>query len=272
MRIATLLPSATEIVRALGLEDQLVAVSHSCDLATAANQPPRVTSTRVPYQADSATIDAFVREHLAGHSALYDLDVERLADVAPEVVISQTLCDVCAVSTGDVMAALNALPSQPTLVDLTPSTLADVFADIERVAAKLNADRKAGRLLESLRARRDRVAATSAKIVDRPRVAFLEWLIPPFNGGHWNPELVELAGGEDTLGATGKPSSTLSWDDVSAADADVVFIACCGFTKERALEDIARVSTAAAWRNLKAVKNGRVYVADGDNYSCPDRV
>ncbi|MGI9261547.1 MAG: cobalamin-binding protein [Woeseiaceae bacterium] len=267
MRVVSLLPSATEIVRALGHEDRLVGVSHSCAL----EDLPRVTSTRVPFRESSETIDSYVRDHLGEHDALYDLDVELLTSLAPDVVVSQALCDVCAVSTGDVQQAINSLPSSPVLVDLEPNTLDDVIDDVLRVGTALGDRAEAFRLQAELKQRRRAVAAKSAGIPEkqRPRVAFLEWLSPPFNGGHWNPELVEIAGGIDLLGAPGRPSSTLDWATISAASPDVIFVACCGLTKERALEDIETISQSHEWQELPAVKNRRVYVADGDFFSCP---
>ena len=272
MRIVTLLPSATEIVCALDAGEQLVGVSHSCDFPPFVEELPRMTSTHVPYDEDSETIDSYVREHLAGHEALYDLDVEKLGEAKPDVVISQALCDVCAVATGDASEAVRSLPGKPLLIDLTPNTLDDVFADIIRVGVELGAEQAAKALVDSLEERRDRVADRTATIphADRPRVAFLEWLLPPFNGGHWNPELVALAGGIDLLGAHGKPSSTLEWPDVVELQPEVLFVACCGFTIERAMEDVRSVRQHEAWRQLPAVWNDRVYVADGNAYfSCP---
>lgn len=271
MKIATLLPSATEIVCALGLEDQLAAVSHSCDFPPSVRTLPRVTSTRVPYRADSDTIDAFVRDHLTQNAALYDLDLARLGDIAPEVVISQDLCDVCAVSSGDVVAALRSLPSPPKLIDLTPSTLDDVFADIARVGRELGATSAASELVETLQHRHRKVKNISESIPlsQRPTVAFLEWLVPPFNGGHWNPELVEHAGGIDLIGAPGQPSSTQDWDEIVAADPDILFVAGCGYPIERTVEDLSHASLAPALRQLRGARSGRLYVADGDYFSCP---
>jgi iron complex transport system substrate-binding protein len=272
LRVVTLLPSATEIVCALGFEEHLVGVSHSCNFPPGIADRPAMTSTHVPYDKDSVTIDNYVREHLTGHEALYDLDLDRLREARPDVIVSQTLCDVCAVSTGDVLAAIRSLPSKPALVDLNPNTLSDVLDDIVRVGVHLGAADTAEQLVANLRARCDAVAGRSAAISarDRPRVAFLEWLMPPFSGGHWNPELVELAGGIDVLGAPGQASSTLSWEDVAAAKPDVLFIACCGFRADRALEDVRKIGNTRAWRQLPAVKNGRFYVADGNAYfSCP---
>lgn len=271
MRIATLLPSATEIVCALGLEDQLVAISHSCTYPDSIRSLPRVTSTRVPYTEDSETIDSFVRSHLAHNDALYDLDLATLRRAEPDVIVSQGLCDVCAVSAGDVVDALQSLPSSPTLIDLTPVTLDDVLDDIRRVANKTAAHYEAERVIEMLRTRIERVASRSASIplVERPTVGFLEWLVPPFSGGHWSPELVELAGGVDSLGIPGRPSITQRWEDIQEADPDVLFIACCGFDVDRTREDLERCAATESWRRLKAVKDKRVYVADGDYFSCP---
>lgn len=272
MKIVTLLPSATEIVCALGLGEHLVGVSHSCNYPSFVNELLRMTGTHVPFTADSQTIDSYVREHLSGHTALYDLDMEKLQQANPDVIISQALCDVCAVATGDVTAAIGSLPGDPLLIDLTPTTLEDVFDDITRVGAALEADVAAGKLVRSLKIRRDRVAARSAEIPQEqhPRVAFLEWLMPPFNGGHWNPELVKLAGGIDLLGDNGGASSTLQWSNVVDSAPDVLFIACCGLRVDRALADVEAVSQNKHWQRLPATAKNRVYVADGNAYfSCP---
>jgi len=227
-----------------------------------------MTSTRVPDEQSSRKIDSFVRDHLAEQGALYDLDIDALAAAEPDVIVSQALCDVCAVSTGDVIAALCALKSQPTLVDLNPNTLSDVFDDCQRVGHALAEPRQAAGYVASLTSRKDAVARRSRVIPpeNRPTVAFLEWLDPPFNGGHWNPELVEIAGGVDLLGSSGQPSSTLDWADIAISEPDILFIACCGLSTERALEDVAEASQRPEWQSLPAVANGRVYVADGDAY------
>lgn len=271
MKVVTLLPSATEIVCALGQEGSLVGVSHSCDFPESVQRLPRMTSTHVPYTASSEVIDAYVREHLTGHDALYDLDVDKLQAAAPDVVVSQALCDVCAVATGDVLDAIHSLPSKPELVDLEPNTLQDVLDDIVRVGAALDVAGEARQMVQRLESRRDAVARRTATIAaqDRPRVLFLEWLIPPFNGGHWNPELVELAGGIDLIGAAGKPSSTQDWQSIVETQPDVMFIACCGLDTDRALEDIAIISQSDAWQKLPAARDGLVFVTDGDYFSCP---
>lgn len=272
MRVASLLPSATEIVCALGLDDRLVGVSHSCDFPESVQGLPVMTSTHVPYTKSSEVIDTYVRDHLTGHEALYDLDLEKLSAAKPDFIVSQTLCDVCAVSTGDVLAALRELPSKPELIDLEPHTLNDVFDDIERVGSALGVPLKARQLVSDLRERCRAIVDKTKKIPPdaRPRVAFLEWLLPPFNGGHWNPELVEMAGGIDLLGSPGEPSATQDWAHIVEQQPDVVFIACCGLSVERAREDLLRVSHTEAWQTLPAVRNGRVLMADGSAYfSCP---
>lgn len=261
MRIVTLLPSATDWILALGLEKYLVGVSHSCPVPRP--DIPRVTSTRVPISAGSAEIDAFVREHLVENEALYDLDMDALARLKPDVIVSQALCDVCAVATGDVESAVCGLDSRPVLVDLNPNTLADVLDDLLRVGAACNATALATRLRAGYEARLERVREAVAGR-DRPTVAFLEWLDPPFNGGHWNPEIIEIGGGRELLGDPGSPSSTISWDAVVEAKPDVLLVACCGLGVQRTRDDVHLMKQWIA--RLSAWEAGRTFVADGDRY------
>ena len=268
MRIATLLPSATEIVNALGLSHALVGISHSCRVSGELANLPRLTTTHVPYQASSQVIDDYVHEHLGSHEALYDLDIETLAQIKPDVIISQALCDVCAVATGDVLEAVSTLPSKPALIDLTPNTLGEVFDDVLRVGTALGAATVAVELVTLLRDRCEAIRFRSGMIPEDelPRVAFLEWLLPPFNGGHWNPELVSIAGGKDLLGTHGKPSSTQDWDSIVSQQPDVLFIACCGFEPERALEDIRLAESESYWQQIPAVRNRQVFLTDGNAF------
>lgn len=268
MNIVTLLPSATDIVCALGHEQSLVGVSHSCQLPASVRELPVMTSTRVPYQDTSETIDTFVRDHLNDNDALYDLDMDALAAAAPDVIVSQALCDVCAVSTGDVLRAIADLPSKPILVDLEPNTFSDVLDDCHRVGKALGCPNQAAVLVASLKARISVVRETTADIaiVDRPRVAFLEWLIPPFNGGHWNPELISLAGGVDLLGVHAQPSSTLDWQTVIDSKPDVLFLACCGLSITRTLEDIDKLESTDHWQRLMEQVQGCVFMVDGMRY------
>lgn len=272
MNIVTLLPSATEIVRSLGLDDKIVGISHSCRASSLNTQQAIVTSTSVPYQDDSETIDQFVRNYLQGAEALYSLDLEALNRLAPDFIISQNLCDVCAVSTPDLTTALTTIAGAPEVVNLEPNILRDVFDDCLRVGQALGVSSIATELVQSLSKRRDAVANVSATIADKkkPRVAFLEWLMPPFNAGHWTPELITLAGGVDILGNPGKPSFSLSWPDVFSTKPDVIFIGCCGFTAERSLTDIHLLSqepeNTEAWAQSPDVK---IIIIDGDYFSCP---
>lgn len=266
MRIVSLLPSATEIVGALGAQADLVGISHSCDYPRSVVELPRVTSTRVPYQKSSIVIDDFVREHLENNAALYDLDTLALETLRPDVLVSQALCDVCAVATGDVLEAIGALTKVPKLVDLNPNTLDDVLHDIGNVASSIGRESEGRKLLAELARRRSEVNRVSAAISleNRPRVAFVEWLIPPFNGGHWNPELVEEAGGLDILGSPGEPSRTLTVAEIKASKPDVLFFAACGFDVDRTVVDIQLLGQSEDWREL--LEACAVFVADGDSF------
>ena len=268
MRVVTLLPSATEIVCAVGAEAQLVGRSHSCDYPATVRNLPALTRTTVPENAGSLAIDRHVRTHLGSHAALYHLDLAGLEAACPDVIVSQRLCDVCAVSSDELESRLNELSSRPRLVDLKPRVLGDVFDDILRVGEALNANRAACRAVEGLRRRllavEQRTAAVPA--AGRPRVALLEWLLPPFNSGHWNPELIEAAGGIDCLGPKGRDSHTVDWQDVLKAQPDVVVVASCGFSRRRCLEDIRALETEPGWSSLIRQVSGRVYVADGNAY------
>jgi iron complex transport system substrate-binding protein len=266
MRIVSLLPSATEIVCALGLEKELVGVTHECDFPPSVRKLPKVTRTLIPSDASSAEIDRLVRERLRTDRALYTLDLPVLEELRPDLIVTQALCDVCAVAEEEVRAAACTLPGRPAVLNLEPQTLADVLAAIRQVARAAGAERAGDDLIAALGARVAAVASRTAAIERRPRVALLEWLDPPFSCGHWNPELVRLAGGVEGLGKEGRPSRTLSWDEVLAWEPEVVFIACCGFGTERTLADLPALWLIPGWRNLPAVRAGRVYVTDGSHY------
>ena len=264
MRIVSLLPSATEIVCALGLGDQLVGVTHECDYPLSVQRLPRVTRTLIPVDATSSEIDRLVSEQLKTKKALYQLDLRLLKELRPDVIVSQSLCDVCAVAPNEVQAALAQLSGTPRVVNLEPQSLDGLFEAIRHVAAAVGLSADAA--IQRLQDRVEAVAMRSAGMSSRPRVAFLEWLDPPFSSGHWNPELVRIAGGIEGLGKEGQPSRRLRWDEVCAWRPDVLCIACCGFTVERTLEDLADTHTFVGWQELPAVQSGRVYVADGSQY------
>lgn len=268
MRIVSLLPSATEIVCALGLEESLVGVTHECDYPPFVKALPKVTKTLIPHDASSADIDALVRERLETSLALYSLDMPILEALRPDLLVTQALCDVCAVAEAEVSAAACTLPGQPKVLNLEPMSLKDVFATLSLVGKATDREARAVEVVEALRRRVHAVEARTRQIPvsERPRVAFVEWIDPIFNGGHWNPTLIEMAGGIDVLGSIGQPSRTTPWESVLSAQPDVLFIACCGFSKERTLQDIPLLEARHGWSDLPCVRNGRVYVTDGNAY------
>jgi iron complex transport system substrate-binding protein len=262
-RVASLLPSATEIVRALGLEAALVAVSHSCDFPGRVEALPRATSTRVPSGAGSREIDEVVRECLRRGESLYQLDDALLERLRPEVIVTQSLCEVCAVGPGEVERAVPVLGSRPAVITLEPHTLDEALDSILTVGDALGRSKEAAALIRGLRRRVDAVRARSALRSQRPRVAFLEWADPPISGGHWNPELVELAGGCDGLGRPGRPSRTLAWEEILDWRPEVMVLACCGFDEARGREDLELLRQRPGFRDLPCARSGRIHVMDG---------
>ncbi|HBI46659.1 MAG TPA: cobalamin-binding protein [Planctomycetales bacterium] len=266
MRIVSLLPSATEIICALGLRDKLVGVTHECDFPPHVLDLPKVTQTLIPHDAPSAEIDRLVRERLKTQRALYTLDLPILQSLRPDLIVTQTLCDVCAVAEEEVRAAACALPGRPRVVNLEPLTLADVFATVRQVAAAAGVERQSARVLRRLEARVAAVAEGTKVLRRRPRVTLLEWIDPPFSCGHWSPELVRLAGGVEGLGQEGRPSRSLNWQEVCDWRPEALFIACCGFTESRTMQDLPILRSYPGWDDLPCVRDGRVYVVDGSAY------
>jgi iron complex transport system substrate-binding protein len=266
MRIVSLLPSATEIICALGLVDQLVGVTHECDFPAAVQRLPKVTRTLIPTEASSGEIDGLVRERLQTQDALYTLDLPVLQSLEPDLIVTQALCDVCAVAEEEVRAAACTLPRGPKVINLEPRTLSEVLGAIRQVARATGVDEDAERVVGELTARVDAVVARTTGLPRRPRVALLEWLDPPFSCGHWSPELVRLAGGVEGLGREGQPSRTLRWDEVQAWQPEVLFVACCGFGVERTLRDVPPLLSIPGWSEMPAVSSGHVYVTDGSHY------
>src|SRR5262245_21830998 len=264
MRIVSLLPSATEMICALGLEDQLVGVTHECDYPPGTLPLPKVAHQLIPKDATSGEIDRLVREQMQTTRTLYTLNLPLLKELRPDLIVTQTLCDVCAVAQDEVRSALSQLPGSPRVINLEPQSLADVFVAMQQVAVA--AGISAEGVVQSLTSRVDGVTARSAMVTHRPRVALLEWLDPPFSCGHWNPELVRRAGGMEGLGQEGHPSRTLRWEEVIAWQPEIVFVACCGLNVERTLKDLLFVQSISGWQELPAVRSGRVYVTDGSQY------
>ena len=218
MRIASLVPSSTEMLFALGLGDQVVAVTHECDWPPAAASIPHLTRTVVPDGLSAAEIDRAVRETVAAGRPLYELDAERLAELDPELIVTQAVCDVCAVSYDDVVAVAATLPSKPRVISLDPMTLDEVLDDVRRLGDATEATAESQLLREQARRRIDAVQHAVADAV-RPRVAAIEWLDPAFIAGHWVPEMIRLAGGQDVLGRSGERSRTAEWEEVAARGA-----------------------------------------------------
>jgi len=265
MRIVSLLPSATEIVAILGLGEQLVGVTHECDYPDFVKRLPKVTKTLIPHDASSAEIDRLVREQLREQKALYLLDEEMLARVRPDLIVTQDLCDVCAVAQEDVQAAVCKLPGRPTVLNLEPTTLHEVFDSIQLVADFCKIANRGRDIVHWLKGRIATIR-DSVPVGPRPRAVLLEWLDPPFSCGHWTPELVRLAGATEVLGREGERSRTLSWEEIAEADPDVVFVACCGFNEARAAHDVRLLASNPLWASLRAVREGQVHIFDGNQF------
>jgi iron complex transport system substrate-binding protein len=266
LRIVSLLPSATEIVCALGLEDSLVGVTHECDWPPSVRALPRVTRTLIPHDASSGDIDALVRERLHTEKALYTLDLPVLEELRPDLLVTQALCDVCAVAEAEVQAAACSLPGQPRVVNLEPETLEQVFESIAMVGDAAGCPDRAHDTIAALRARVQAVADRSAENGDRPRVVVLEWLDPLFTCGHWTPELVRLAGGDEVIALEGQRSRTMSLEELLTAAPDVLVISCCGLDVERTMLDMPGFLSRPGVADLPAVRSGRVHVIDGNAY------
>ena len=266
MKIVSLLPSATEIVCALGLESSLVGVTHECDFPPGVARLPRVTRTLIPHDAASAEIDALVRERLRTEKALYTLDLSTLEALRPDLIVTQALCDVCAVAEAEVTAAACALPGRPSVVNLEPTCLDDVFACLQLVADAADVGDRGREVVAALRARVATVAARASGLRERPTVGVLEWIDPPFSSGHWTPELIAIAGGRPLLGDAGSRSRTLAWDDVRGADPEILLVACCGFDVARTRRDLPILARQPGFSALRSVRADRVYVTDGNAY------
>lgn len=267
MRIASFLPSATEILYALGAGEMLVAVSHECDYPLEAQRKPVVSRARFDHRAlTSAEIDARVSQALRAGESLYTIDLDVLKQANPDVLITQELCDVCAVTGDDLARALRATDLAPQILTLTPKRLHGIFDNIRAVGEAIGLRERAERLVGELTARVDRVAATAQRATARPTVCCVEWLDPLYVSGHWTPELVALAGGVDPLGRAGADSMQVRWDDVTAADPDILVVTACGLGVARTLREMPRLAQQPGWHDLSAVRHDRVYVTDGSAY------
>src|ERR1043165_5724017 len=265
MRICSLLPGATEIAYLLGLGDQIVGVTHECDYPHEARQKPVVVQSAIdPKRMSSAEIDQKVGELLQAGKGLYRIDEAAFLDAAPDVILTQGLCDVCALDYNDVVKAAGALPNAPTIVSLTPPSLSDVLGDIVRVGAATGCATGADKLAHGLRRRIEQIGYRESGY--RPRVVCLEWFDPLYVAGHWVPEMVALAGGRDVLGRAGEPSFRVEWQNVVDARPDMLLLMPCGFDTRRAVKESEPLRALPGWDELPAVKRENVYAFTGSAY------
>jgi iron complex transport system substrate-binding protein len=256
MRVASLVPSATEMLFALGLGESVVAVTHECDFPREARSLPRLTRTVLPDGLDAGQIDTAVKATVAEGRALYELDEERLASLAPDVIVTQAVCDVCAVSYEEVVEVAARLPSPPRVVQQDPSTLGEMLEDVIRLGEATGMEAEAHDLRGELEGR---LAAVRAALsgAGLPRVIALEWLDPPYVGGHWIPEMISIAGGEDVAGSPGLKSPEVSWGELSGLNPDVVIAMPCGWYVEE-----AQAQATKHWKRLSTLGAGRVFAVD----------
>ncbi len=269
MRIVSLLPSSTEMICSLGLREQLVGVTHECDHPASVSALPKVTRTSIPHDAGSLEIDRLVRSRLRSDPALYSLDMEVLGRLDPDLIVTQALCDVCAVAENEVREAALSLPGAPRIINLEPTSPEDVLAAIGALAEATDRVEEGKGVVAALAARIDAVrrrTASEIPVEGRPRVVFLEWIDPPFSAGHWIPEMIEWAGGVDCSGNRNGPSRTIGWEAVVEARPEVLLIACCGMDLHRTLQDLPVLKARVESADLPCVRDRRVHVFDGNAY------
>jgi iron complex transport system substrate-binding protein len=266
-RIVSLIASATETVCALGFEDQLVGRSHECDYPESVRRLPACTAPKFDVEGSSADIDRRVKSILRDTLSVYRVDVDLLKQLRPDVIVTQSHCEVCAVSLRDVEQALcDWLDSRPRIVSLHPDALADVWTDIRRVAEALDVPDRGDDLVGRLRRRLDDVAGKARTLPRRPTVACVEWIEPLMASGNWMPELVEMAGGVNLFGAAGQHAPRLTWEQLCAADPDVILVLPCGFDIARSRREMPALTGKPEWPRLRAVRQGRVYLLDGNQF------
>lgn len=266
-RIVSLIASSTEIVCALGFEDQLVGRSHECDYPPSVKRLPVCTSPKFNVEGTSPEIDQRVKAILQDALSVYRVDADILNRLQPTHIITQTQCEVCAVSLKDVeQAVCHFVGSAPVIVSLEPNALEDIWRDIRRVGAALGASARADDLVTRLQGRMRDITVRAHQADSRPAVACVEWIEPLMAAGNWMPELVEMAGGVNLFGEAGKHSPWMSWEELTARDPDIIFISPCGFDIPRTLQEAHLLGDKPEWGGLKAVRADRVFIADGNQY------
>jgi iron complex transport system substrate-binding protein len=267
-RIITLLPSATEIVCALGFETQLVGRSHECDYPPAVVGLPVLTSPKFNAEGTSAEVDQRVRKILADALSVYRVDVELLRSLKPDIIVTQSQCEVCAVNIRDVeQAAADWIDGPPpAIISLTPNALGDVLADIERVGVELGESERAAKFTGALKHRMTTIERQAARAGSRPTVGCIEWLEPLMAAANWMPELVSMAGGENLFGDPGQHSPTMTFERLLETDPDVIVLMPCGFNMDRTTAELNALARQPGWTQLKAIREQQVYLADGNQY------
>jgi iron complex transport system substrate-binding protein len=266
MRIVSLLPSATEILFALGLDREVVGVSHECDFPQQARTKNVVIHSRIPHGASPSEIDRMVREYVSRGESLYAVDAGLLEELAPDLIVTQDLCHVCAASPDDLATALARFGNRPEVLCLNPQDLGDVWRDILWVGEEACRGPRAEAVVKQIGERLGKLEVQLGSVTQRPRVAFLEWLQPFYVGGHWVPEMIERAGGEDVFGSARTPSFRVTMQDVVREAPEVMLIAPCGYSAEQSGEEYRGMAFCEEWSSIPAVRNGRVYALNANSY------
>ena len=269
MRICSLLPSSTEIIFALGLEENLVGVTHECDYPPQARDKPVVVKSILEGKGklSSARIDELVKRNRSEGKSVYLIDSERLSEIKPDLIITQGLCDVCAVSENEVTEVCEVLENSPEILSLNPTTIGEILDSIVLLGEVTRTKEKASQLVDDLRKRIETVEKKLSGERYRPGVFCLEWLDPPYAAGHWVPEMVKTAGGEPLISRTGEPSFKTSWDEILESSPDYLIIMPCGFDVEKTLDGIEELTGGVRqWHTLRAVQKGHCYIVDANSY------
>lgn len=266
-RIVSLLPSATEIVAALGAANALVGRSHECDFPESVASVPACTALKQPLTGDSAAIHREITTLIEQALGIYRVDAEKLLALAPDVIITQSQCEVCAVSENDLRGALAEwLGAPPQVISLAPATIAEVADSFRTIADGIGRAAQGDALAEGMTSRIAALAASNASVARRPRVATIEWIEPLMTAGNWVPELIAAAGGENLFGVAGVHSPWLPWEEFIACDPDVIVAMPCGFDLARTGAEMNAVAARDGWRTLRAVRNGKVAIVDGNRF------
>ena len=267
LRLISFLPAATEMACALGLEEQLVGVSHECDFPAVAKTKPVVVRAALPLETMSLReIDVAVAERMGSGQSLYQVDENLLRELKPNVILTQNLCQVCAPSGNELTAALKLLDLKPEIVWMSPHSIGEIFGNIRELGQAIGRSAQAEEVIAAARARLERVADITKKASRRPRVFCLEWVEPYYCCGHWVPEMIEIAGGQDALGRKGADSVRIPWSEIEAWSPEILIVSPCGFGVERAVEQARRLLQQPGWSELPAVRDGQVFAMDANAY------